>query len=567
MRTKHIITPIIFVAIFAQTAGAQTEKKLSIEHATVFLKGAELTSKATVKLPAGESEVIFTNVAGNINTQSLNVGTGNGVTVQSVVYQRNYLAEKKITRRALELEDSINYLTDERNEIYYDQQVADKQIFVLENNNDLYSEQTGVSTDDVKKMMDLIQARLKPLLKQRTMRTNELNKIDKRISAMNQQLNEEMQRDNKPGGIVIVKFFTRTATTTGVVITYVATDAGWAPSYDLRVNSINAPIDLTYKAHVRQNTGVTWDNINLSLSGGNPNEGTQPPGIMPWHLSLYRPQPLIDKHSGGASPTKIAGELEKMATRNTSSIVSTSAGAYNRSDGSLYYIDGVQVQAGSGINLSQNSLDKYMQVDVQGINTRFNIEIPYTIPSDNKIHNVSIKNYELPATYRYYTVPKRDKDVFLQAQITEWQKYNLLSGNTSIFFDNMYIGDGLLDTKNLSDTMYISLGRDKKIIVSRELDKTKTTVKTIKSNISKSYSYKIDVRNTRNEAIRITIVDQIPVSDDNNIDIEDIELSGAELDKTKGIATWKLDIEPNKTSQLNIGYTIKYPKDVHINNL
>ena len=131
----------------------------------------------------------------------------------------------------------------------------------------------------------------------------------------------------------------------------------------------------------------------------------------------------------------------------------------------------------------------------------------------------------------------------------------------------MYIGDGLIDTKNISDTMYISLGRDKKIIVNRELDKTKTTVKTIKSNINKSYSYKIDVRNTRNEAIRITLVDQIPVSDDNNIDIEDIELSGAELDKTKGIATWKLDIEPNKTSQLNIGYTIKYPKDAHINNL
>lgn len=568
MRMKNIITVILIGASGVQVSNAQTEKKLSIEHATVFLKGAELTSKATVKLPAGETEVIFTNVAGNINTQSLNVGANMSVTVQSAVYQKNYLAETKVTRRARELEDSINYMTDIRNDIYYDQQVADKQIRVLNSNEELYGEQTGVSVEDVKKMMDLVQARLKPLLKQKTQHTNDLNKVDKRIQAMKQQLNEEMQKDNKPGGIIIVKFYTRNATTTDVTVTYVATDASWAPSYDLRVNSIKAPIDLTYKAHVRQNTGVAWEDIKLTLSGGNPNEGTQAPGIAPWRLSVYRPQPVIDRYSGGNQMTKTSKEIERMPTRSTTSMVATSPGAYNsNSDGALYHIDGVQVQGGRGINMAQNSLDKYMQVDVQGINTRFDIDIPYTIPRDNKIHNVSIKNYQLPATFRYYTVPKRDRDVFLQAQVTEWQKYNLLSGNTSIFFENTYIGEGLIDTKNIDDTMYISLGRDKKVIVNRELDKAKTTVKTLKSNMSKSFAYKIDIRNTRRETVEVAVVDQVPVSDDNDIDIEDIELSGATLDKNKGVVTWKLEVEPNETKELNLEYTIKYPKGVRVNNL
>src|SRR5690606_25436818 len=138
--------------------------------------------------------------------------------------------------------------------------------------------------------------------------------------------------------------------------------------------------------------------------------------------------------------------------------------------------------------------------------------LPYTIPSDGKQHNVAVKTAQLNATYRYYTVPKLDRDAFLQARITGWEDLNLLPASTNIFYEGTYVGQGYIDVRNVKDTMNLSLGRDKKIVVRRERDKELRTVKTIGSNVKETYVYKISVRNTRNKAIDVVVMDQVPIS-------------------------------------------------------
>ena len=100
----HLYTKLIFMSIrnfiavgcllcFYNMPGiAQTKQKVDIESATVFLNGAELFSKTKINLPAGESEILFTNIAGNVNQQSLNIGAGSGVVVQSATFQNNFFA-------------------------------------------------------------------------------------------------------------------------------------------------------------------------------------------------------------------------------------------------------------------------------------------------------------------------------------------------------------------------------------------------------------------------------------------------------------------------------------------
>lgn len=570
MLPSRIYAIAIFTMLCVQAAHAQTKQKLDIKHVTVFLNGAELTSKADIKLPAGETEILFTNVAGNINQQSLNVGVTNGVVVQSAIFQNNYLTDKVLSPLAQQLKDSIQLLADVRNDIYYNQQIAEQQINILNANQELYGEQTGVSVTELQKMLDLIKTRLKGLLEDKTKYTIQLTKMDQRIQKMQQQLREEEQKDEQPGGQVLVKFYAQRATSTSATITYVAPNAGWAPSYDIRVANINAPIDLGYKAHVHQNTGIPWEKVALTLSGGNPNEGAQAPALHPWHVSLYQPPP---------KSVATSDRIEKMATRSTSTMTSSAApGVYQatdggalsiqgaRGDGTLYIIDGVQTRGDGNIN-KRSSIDRYTQVDIRGINTSFDIDIPYTIPSDGQTHNVAIKNYQLPATYRYYTIPKMDKDVFLQAQVTDWEDLNLLSGSTSVFFENTYIGQGRIDMKNIEDTMNISLGRDKKIIVTREQDKELRSVKTIGSKVRETFAYKISIRNTRKENAQIVVMDQIPISNNSDIDIEDVVSDGATIEKEKGFVIWNLNINPNENKELKLEYTVKYPKGERVNNL
>ncbi|MBZ0097947.1 MAG: DUF4140 domain-containing protein, partial [Taibaiella sp.] len=81
MSIRNFIAIGCALCLYSLTGIAQTKQRADIESATVFLNGAELFSKAKVNLPAGESEVLFTNIAGNVNQQSLNIGAGSGVVV------------------------------------------------------------------------------------------------------------------------------------------------------------------------------------------------------------------------------------------------------------------------------------------------------------------------------------------------------------------------------------------------------------------------------------------------------------------------------------------------------
>lgn len=540
MSIRNFIAIACAVCISSIPAIAQTKQKADIESATVFLNGAELFSKAKVNLPVGESEILFTNIAGNVNQQSLNIGASSGVVVQSATFQNNFLREENLSPRAKEIKDSITQLEKSRSGINNEIEGVNEQVAIIRQNRQVNGANTGLSTTELMKMLDLVKARMAKLLNEKDALAVDLKKTDERLTKLRQQLQEEQQRGFQPGGQLLVKFYATKATASNITISYVVPNAGWTPSYDLRVDELGGPVKLQYKAHVYQNSGVAWDKIKLSLSTGNPNEGAEAPVLNPWYLQFYMPRPMAYENRAKAN---IAGA---------------------RDDGQLYIVDGVQV-LGAEAAPAQTTLDQYVQTDNSGINTVFDIDLPYTIPSDGQQHNVAIKSAELPATYRYYAVPKLDRDAFLQAQITGWEELDLLPAQTNIFYEGTYVGQGYIDVRNVKDTMNLSLGRDKKIVVRRERDKELRSVKTIGTNVREAFVYKISVRNTRNKQVDIVVIDQVPISNDKDIEVSDRDYKGGDYNETTGAVTWKLQLKPNETRELVLGYSVKYPKGKQVN--
>lgn len=525
----------------ASSIFAQTQQKLDIEQATVFLTGAQLTSTAKVKLIKGENDILFTNVAGDINQQSITVNAGNGVVVESAVFQNNYLTTQILSPKAKDIKDSIEILTDSRSLISSKITVLSEQITVLQSNRKVGGEDSGLSVTELTKMLDLLGTRLEGYLNQKHKQELLLKKTDERLASLKKQLDEEQKKGFQPGGQLLVKFYAKEATNNPVVISYTLPNAGWSPNYDIRVDDIAKPASLFYKASVFQNSGVKWDNVRLTLSTGNPQEGVQAPTMSPWYLSFYTPV------------------LYKGRENNMKAAPSVSIGGA-RSSGTEYLIDGVQAQDISTIN-------EYVSVDNSGISTSFEIDLPYSIPNDGQQHIVAIKKHDLPATYRYYAAPKLDKDAFLQAQITNWEDLNLLPGQTNIFYEGTYVGQGYIDVRNTTDTLTFSLGRDKKIVVRREQDKKRRSVKYIGSNVRETFAYTISIRNTRKDAINILLQDQQPVSNDKDIVIEDQETSSADYDAATGMMKWSVTLKPNENHDIKFGYTVKYPKGKRIDNL
>ena len=560
MRYTHLLPAACVMVLMTINAHAQTKQKLNIEQATVFLSGAELTSTATVSLSKGENEVIFSNVAGNVNSQSLNLGATNGVVVESATFQNNYVATEVFSPRAKELKDSIDVVGDHIEEVSNKIAVITEEMAILKENRKVSGNANGLSVAELTKMLDLINAKMEGYLNQKDKLDKQLEKADDYLAKLNSQLNEEKKKDYQPGGQLLVKFYTKEATTANVSVDYVVPGAGWSPTYDIVADDAHSPIKLFYKANIHQSCGVSWNNVRLSLSTGNPNEGAQAPAMNPWYLAFYTPPVTANTYK----KSLIQGDVATMPTTQTDDLTASAPGMYQqgrganvniggaRSEGTLYIIDGVQVQ--------NTSVNNYVSVDNAGINASFDIDLPYTIPTDGQQHLVAIKKYELPASYRYYVVPKLDKDAFLQAQVTNWEDLNLLPGQSNIFYEGTYVGQGYIDVRNIKDTMTLSLGRDKKIVVKSDQDTKLRSTKTIGTNVREAFAYTISVRNTRKENITLVVQDQQPVSTNTDIAIEERETAGAEFDEKTGIMNWTIGVAPNETKKISFGYTVKYPK-------
>jgi uncharacterized protein (TIGR02231 family) len=194
-------------------------------------------------------------------------------------------------------------------------------------------------------------------------------------------------------------------------------------------------------------------------------------------------------------------------------------------------------------------------------NIEFNIANPYTVLSDGKQYAVEISQYNIDATYQYYVAPKLGTDVFLTAQLTNWNKYSFLSGEANLFFEGTYIGKSLINTDATTDTLNLSLGTDKNIIVTRTLEKGLALRQSLGSNQKETRNWLIDVKNRKTQSVNLLVEDQVPVSQNKDIEVEAQETSGAKPDATTGKVSWNFMLNSLDEKKVKLKYQVKYPKN------
>ena len=233
---------------------------------------------------------------------------------------------------------------------------------------------------------------------------------------------------------------------------------------------------------------------------------------------------------------------------------------YNNQGSSIEDLDKMFYQEGL------SSAD-FTSVTQSNVNTTFKIALPYTIKSNGESELIEIQNYDLPVGYQYFSAPKTDKDAFLLANIIEWGDYYLLPGYANVYFEGTYIGESYLNTNTTDDTLAVSMGRDKGIVITREKIKDFCKNARFAGKKKSTRGYEIKVRNNKLKAIEIEVVDQIPLSKIKEIEVEMLDNSSAEYDETTGKLIWKLTIQPGETAEVSFKFQVKYPKDKNLSNL
>ena len=540
MKKLLFITVLVSAISFAQKPIFASAK---VKTATVYFNAAEIQQTTSVNLPAGTSEIVIKNVADYLNENTVQIGAPNSVTVLSVQFTQNYISEYEIDESnpaIKKVRDSITIVNKEIAKIQIEKVSNSKTVDLLDKNQMVAGANTGLNIAELMKLVDFYKAKRSELNNAITLLQEREAKWTIQLQNLNKKLEINTQKEDKSSnGKLILQVMNEIAGSVNFDINYITNNANWKPFYDLRANSVKDPINMMYKALVTQNTGVDWKKVKLTLSSGNPNQNNQAPILSQWFL---RYGGLDDYQNGDNLTNKLQGRAYGVALNE---VVVTSAGI--KKDKVVRSINATDVE--------------------NQLNVSFDIDIPYDILSNGKAHSVALKEIKLPATYKYYAAPRIEKEAFLLAEINDYSKYNLLPGEANIIFEGLYVGKTNINPNQTSDTLNLSMGRDKKISILREKVVDKSGTKFLSSYKEQTFTYDLTIRNNKKEDIQMLLKDQYPLSPDKEITIELLEDGNAKVNSETGILTWELKLAPNETKKIRISYKVKYPKDKIIDNL
>lgn len=545
---KIKFSTLLFILTFVGFANAQnkiTVKNSDISSVKVYTQGAQIVREVKASLEAGSNEVVVSGISAMVVKSSITVSsTSSDVVVMGVQYELNYLQDQKKLPEIKLLEDSLESLTRQQKKIQNLQYIYSEEESLLKANKSVGGTQSGVDKDALVEVADYFRERMIDLKAKQLDAQDAIEDLYKKITRVSAQLGAEQQKVNTPTGSIILSLTTKQKTNARLFLSYYSNGASWTPQYDIRAQDIDKPVELSYKANVVQTTGEDWKNVLLTLSSGNPSIAGSKPVLGPWVLNYYVQQQFRDGE-GRLNSMGAPVELQSVEIRATRS----------KSDG--YFGDSKKLKG----------LDDYVSVDQSQFSVDFEITLPYTVKSDGKIVSVDVKTYQMNGAFSYYVAPKLDKDVFLLARITGWEELSLQAGNANIYFENSYVGNSYIDPRSTNDTLDIGLGRDKKIVVTREKKKDLSSKKFLGGSVEKELIYEFNIRNNKKTAIDLLMEDQFPISSNSDIKVTTGEKDGGELNLETGLIKWRLNIEPSGTIKKRMSFSVKYPKDRVISGL
>jgi hypothetical protein len=600
--------------------GKESPFKSQIKSVTVFLSGAQVFESAIGNFPAGESVVVIKGLSPYLDEKSIQVkGRGNFV-IQAVNRRLDYLSEKGSEEEVKKLEEQLDAIGRNQSLELGRLEILGEKSSLLNANKNLGGSQSTTSIANLKQALDFYDAELTTIKKEELQIKANLQEENIKLNSLRNQLASLQASENKSTSEIRIKIKAPVAGSASFDMNYLVANASWYPKYDIRVKDVNSPLSINYKAEVNQNTGVDWKNVKLRFSNGTPNQGGQAPDLDKWELNYARltviqPRsavPISGNVSGRVIDTQGEGipgatVLVKGTTIGTNTdsngrysitvpargnrlvfsfigmnteertINSSSINVQLLENGDMLSevvvqsfgdsqkrslegrVAGVQIR---GDNSARAPEAQIIQTTFQENQTTVEIEVdePYTIKTNGERMLIDLKVYEIPAVYQYSAIPKLEKDAFLLAQISDWSKYSLLEGESNLYFEDGFVGKSILDATSLQDTLAISMGRDRSIIIERKKNEEFSQKRFIGSNITESRQYEILIRNNKSQPVSIKVTDQIPISVNSDIQVEAKELSGGTLNPQTGLIEWEVKLQPREQKALKFGYEVKYPK-------
>lgn len=522
---------ILFSIFFISGLSAQKYQDLSteIKKVTLFPDRAQVYQEGETTLPVGKTILKIKGLSPKLIPATIQVEGYGDFMIMSVNQMTNYLENPMESADMLALRKQIKELTikieDENTAIAV---LKEKETFLVANRL-IVGRDKSINSSEFKILTDQYVAGIESVRTGALKRSRAVKEMEEKKKKLDNQLSGAVNRASMPSNEVHITVTATKSAKATISLTYLVMNAGWYPSYDIRVTGTDVPVAIFYKANVWQNTGIDWKEVKLSFSSATPSESGVLPVLNPWYINFFQAYNIRMK--GAAAPS-----ARKMKVAESD---------YEMAEEVL-------------------AITPLVTITDAGTNFSFDLALKQNIPSDGAVSVIELQRLKAEASYKHIAIPKLKEEAFLTADIPDWESLNLLDGEANIYFGNTYTGKTYINRSQLSDTLNVSLGKDAGITVKREKRKDHTSTRMIGSNRQDTRSYLISVRNNRKNSINIVLYDHIPLSQNSQITVEATDVSGGLLNKITGKVRWDIELKPNESEELTITYTVKYPKNQRV---
>jgi uncharacterized protein (TIGR02231 family) len=551
---KYLLTTsLVMVAALAAAPGraADLDAQSAVDAVTVYPDGASVTRVISVDLPAGDHSAVLKDFPLTLDPSSLRVEgeAGAKLTIGAI--------DAKPPRAAPpvnlpELDKRIEALRDQ----LADLQGAIDSAAARRKFAERFAEASPAGIGDKGEARPLAEWRAAFAAVAEEVATSDSTIRDagrKRRELDREIARLESDRAQKPPSKLEVRIELAAAAATKATlrVTYAVRNARWTPLYDARLDTgakdRKPALELVRRAEITQNTGEDWSNVALAVSTVRTARGGKAPDLNSLVVQ-YPPPP----------PAAAVGEGLSRGHLTQRSVSAPAAPA------SADRVQNFRFGGGSSFGAAD---EQQATADVSGFQVVFKIPGRVSLGAGEGAKSLRVASATIAPDLAVRSVPVLEPTAFLEASFKQAEEAPLLPGRVAIYRDGVFVGRGQMMAAGKDETVRLGFGADDKIKIER------TTIKRnegsagliVATSKTDERSFKTTIRNGHDFPIKIAIEDQLPVSENEDIQVEMLSSSTSptttNLRDKRGVLEWAFEAKAGEIRDIGFAWRVRWPKD------
>ena len=313
-----------------------------------------------------------------------------------------------------------------------------------------------------------------------------------------------------------------------VTITQYVGSAGWRPFYDLNLTRDGEDVlTMNRSVLVTQYTGEDWSDVTLTLSSSRPTQQSAPSTLWPELRSIA---PEIDEEELARKSMGAADAMMPVAEAAPAPITAAAG--------------------------------------MEGDTVVYGYPEPVTVASGAEDLRLALDSLDFTPVVKAVAVPRYDSTAFVMASFTNGSSEPLLPGEAMLFRDGVLVGGTWIDVIAPGVETDLAFGAIETLRIRREMPVRSggETGIFVTSNEIRDGAV-MTVENTGDEPWTIRLLDQVPYSEQDDLEISfsaSPEPEETDVDGQRGILAWEFDLAAGGKQTITLDYTLVWPEGMEL---